>query len=304
MDTLTSMAVFTRVVESGGFTRAAEQLGMSRAMVSKHVAYLEERIGVRLLNRTTRHVSLTGAGGEYYERCLQILGDVQAAESTAAEGTAQPRGQLRVNAPVNFGALHLAPVMSDFLHRYPRLSLDLTFTDRIVDLVEEGFDVALRITSRPAPNLIARRLSEVRLVLCAAPEYLQRYGVPRTPEDLRRHNCLGYTYWFSPNEWRLQGPDGERTVRVSGNVRANNGEALRTLALSGWGLLQAPTYLVADDLRSGTLQPVLPDYRTEALGLFAVYAARRNLPAKVRLFIDFLAERFTNPPYWDTASTT
>ncbi|HEX5515224.1 MAG TPA: LysR family transcriptional regulator [Gammaproteobacteria bacterium] len=303
MDTLTSMAVFARVVEAGGFSRAAEQLDMSRAMVSKHVAYLEERIGVRLLNRTTRHVSLTGAGGEYYERCLQILGDVQAAESAAAAGTAQPRGQLRVNAPVNFGALHLAPAIRDFLRHHPQLSLDLTFTDRIVDLVEEGFDMALRITNQPGPNLIARRLSEVRLVLCAAPAYLQRYGVPRTPEDLRHHNCLGYTYWFSPDEWRLQGPDGEHTVRVSGNVRANNGEALRTLALSGWGLLQAPTYLVADDLRSGRLQPVLPDYRTEPLGLFAVYAARRNLPAKVRLFIDFLAERFTNPPYWDTVDT-
>lgn len=299
MDTLGSMAVFVRIVEARGFARAAEQLGMSRAMVSKHVRYLEQRMGVRLLNRTTRHVSLTGPGAEYYQRCTQILADVEQAESAAAAGTAQPRGVLRVNAPVSFGTLHVAAAVGKFVRRYPELTVDLTLTDRIVDLAEEGFDVALRLTNRPDPSLIARRLGRVRVVLCAAPAYLREHGVPAAPEDLTRHNCLGYTYWFAPGEWRFKGPGGERVVRVSGNVRANNGEALRELTLTGAGILLAPRYLLAEHLRNGRLVQLLAEYEIEPLGLYAVYAERRNLPAKVRLFIDFLAEYIGDPPYWE-----
>jgi DNA-binding transcriptional LysR family regulator len=299
MDKLAAMQVFVRVVEAGSFVKAAGQLGISTTAVSRLVADLETHLGTRLLQRTTRRLSLTVAGSAYFERCQQIIGAIDEAESLVGLEAQRPYGTLRVSAPVAFGALHLAPLLAAYGARYPEVRIDIALADRIVDLVDEGFDVAIRIAGRLADTLVARRLTTVRIAVCAAPEYLRRHGTPRAPADLARHNCLLYTLTERPGEWTFEGPHGSQTVKVAGSLRSNNGDLLHNAALAGEGIVVQPTFIVGDDLRQGRLVHVLPRHRQPDLAAYAVYPTRRHLPAKVRSFVDFLAGAISDQPSWD-----
>jgi DNA-binding transcriptional LysR family regulator len=297
MDRMTSMSTFVKVVESGGFSAAARKLGISPSMVTTHVQALEERLGVRLLNRSTRRVSLTEAGHAYYERCLQILSEVDDADHVVQALQSTPRGTLRLNTSVAIPPF-LAPVINEFVALYPEVSISMTMTDRMIDLVEEGFDLAVRNMSVPDSSLIARRIATYRLVVCGAPGYLAARGMPQRPEDLVHHNCLVYSQSGWGNEWRFAGSDGEQSVTVSGNLLANSGNALRLAAVHGQGLALAPSFLLIDDIKSGRLVPVLREFLRTEHAINAIYPHRRYLSAKVRSFIDLLAKRFEEDPAW------
>ena len=299
MDTLSNIKAFIQVVEAGSFALAAERLNISRAMVSKHVQNLEDRLGVRLLNRTTRRLSLTEAGTAYYERCGAVLDALDEADLAAAQLAFTPKGTLKVNPPVAFGTRHLYPAIAEYLRTYPEVKLDLTLEDQVVDLVKDGVDMALRIGQLADSSLVARRLAPARLAVCGSPAYFSKWGVPRTPEELKRHNCLGYAYTEFPETWRFTGRDGEHAIQISGNMRANNGEVLRAAAIDGLGVALQPTFIVGDDIKAGTLQAVLTNYAPEEISIYAVYPSRRHLSAKLRMFIDFLTTRFGPEPYWD-----
>ena len=300
MDLLAGMAVFARVVEARGFSAAARDLGMSKSAVSKQVTRLEDRLGARLLNRTTRRLSLTAAGAAFHEHCQRMLAEAEAAERAVTQLQVEPRGVLKLNAPMSFGVLHLAPALPDFMRRYPELTLDLALSDRVVDLIDEGYDLAVRIGRLADSSLVARRLAPSRRVVCGAPAYFERHGRPLRPEDLRRHNCLLYTYMTSGDEWRYHGPDGEGAVKLTGTLRANNGEVLRDALLAGLGVAPMPTFMVGHDLAAGRLVTVLSEYADLDTSVYAVWPHSRHLSTKVRVFVDFLAERFGPEPYWDT----
>lgn len=299
MDRLATMQTFARVVEAGSFVAAAERLGISPAMASRHVQDLEERLGTRLLNRTTRKLSLTDVGAAYHERCQQVLRDIEEMDLSIAAKVQQPRGLLRVNAPVVFGTRHLAKVLAEYEARHPELAVELTLNDRFVDLVEEGADLAIRLGTLTESTLVARRLFSVRLALCASPAYLKRHGEPGTLRDLARHNCLGYTYTRGGTEVELVGPEGKVVVPFCGTLRANHGEVLYQAALDGLGIVLQPTFISGEALADGRLRPVLPRYGTPELSGYAVFLSRKYLSAKVRTFVDFLAEKFGPEPYWD-----
>lgn len=301
LDHLAAMAVFARVVEDGSFTAAARALGLSKSAVSKQIGRLEDRLGVRLLNRTTRRLSLSEAGEAFYERCRRAVAEAEAAEAAVSRLAAAPRGALRVNAPMSFGLQHVVPALPEFLARYPELDVDLALNDRYVDLVEDGYDVGVRIGRLGDSSLIARRLARSRRVPLAALDYLRRRGRPLHPTDLRNHDCLTYAYQAERSGlWRFRGPGGAVRVEVGGRLRANNGDALREAALAGLGIALLPTFIAGDDLRAGRLTALLQDWQEEGEGdVHAVYPAARNLSPKVRVFVDFLAARFGDPPYWD-----
>jgi DNA-binding transcriptional LysR family regulator len=288
MDRLVSMATFVRAADLGGFAAVATELGISPTMVGLHVRALEERIGSRLLNRTTRRQSLTEVGRLYYERCKQILADVEEADQTASELRASPRGRLRVNAPVSFGVHALTPVIADYLALYAEVEVDLTVNDRVVDLVEEGYEVAIRVGVLRDSSLVARPLAPYRLTLCAAPSYLAKRGTPKTPADLKRHNCLAFDRWGSQDTWKFQ---SGATAPVRGTLRTNNGEALRVAALQGLGIIQQPDALLDDDIRSGRLVEVLGDFILPTRPMHIVYLLDRRLTPKVKTFIDFVLKR-------------
>lgn len=299
MDRLVAMETFVQVAERGGFTPAAEVLGLSRAMVSKHVQDLEEHLGARLFNRTTRRVSLTEAGRIYLERTTQLLAELAETEEAVGALHTTPRGLLRINAPMSFGALHLGGAVADFMEQHQEVTIELTLNDRVVDLVEEGYDLAVRIATLNDSSLIARRLAPSRMVVCASPGYLARYGRPVVPGDLTAHNCLEYSYGPNRGEWRFETPDGTEIVRVSGRIRANNGDALRAAALCGAGVVLMPSFICGGDLAEGRLVPLLCDRRVPDAAIYAVYPPGRHLSAKVRSFIDFLVPRFGEHPSWD-----
>jgi len=301
LENLTDIAIFVQVVDSGSFTAAAERLELSKSVVSKYITRLENKLGVRLLNRTTRRLSLTEAGRIFYSRSLRGLQQIEEAENEVLCLQDAPRGTLRLNTPMSFGILHIAPQLADFLALYPELSVDMNLDDRKVDLVEEGFDLAVRISDLPDSSLVARRLGPCRHVVCATPDYLQRYGIPRTPEDLRKHNTITYRYQESPNEWHFLSPEKEGyvSVPVSGSIQMNNSLALRETLLQGVGITLTPTFVVGPDIRAGRLQPVLSNYHTAELSIYIIYPQRRHLSPKVRAFIDFMAERITDSPYWE-----
>ena len=299
MADLDAYAVFAAVVEAESFTGAARALGRTKSAVSKAVGRLEDRLGVRLLNRTTRRIALTEAGAAFHARCLRILAEVEDAEREAARLTAAPRGTLRVNAPVTFGIMHLAPRLPLFLAEYPEVSVDITLSDRTIDLVEEGVDLAVRIGQLDDSTLRARRLAPFRHLVCAAPAYWDRHGRPRRPAELGRHNCLGYSYLSTGDSWRFAGADGEAAVRISGSLRSNNGDLLRAAALAGVGVVLAPSFIVSRDVAEGRLEAVLTDYCPPGGGVYALQPPGRYVPAKVRAFIDFLAERLGPEPGWD-----
>jgi DNA-binding transcriptional LysR family regulator len=293
------LAVFAKVAELKSFTKAAEALGLSKSAVSKYVAALEEAWGARLIQRTTRRLSLTDVGTALFERAQRIVAEIEEAERAVTDLSVEPRGTLRVSAPMSFGIRHLGPVLADFMVRFPALHVDLALNDRMVDIVEDGFDLAIRIAKLPDSSLIARKLCPGRRITCASPDYWRRHGIPKTPADLKNHNCLMYTYLLSPGELRFDGPEGPLTVPVAGTLHSNNGDILRAAALAGIGFYFAPTFLVGDDVRAGRLERVLPDYDDTSLSIYAVYPHTRHLSAKVRAFIDFLAERFGGEPPWD-----
>ena len=292
MDRLSAMEVFTNVVEFEGFSATASHLGISRASVSKQVIQLEESLGARLLNRTTRRVSVTEVGEAYYERCKRVLAEVEEADLLVEQLHSEPRGTLKVSAPMSFGVAHLGPAVSDFLSEYRELSISLTLNDRFTDLIEEGFDIAIRIAQSADSSLIARRLSGVRCVMTATPEYLERKGVPTKPRDLSGHQCLSYSYLASGLEWPIFGPNGATSVKVSGPLKANNGEVLLQAARQNLGIAFLPNFLVREDIQAGVLVPVLEQYRLPELSVYAVSPPNRFPARKVQAFIAFLAERF------------
>lgn len=298
-DVLTGMRVFTTVVDAGSFARAADRLDLSRGMTSRYVAQIESHLGVRLLNRTTRRQSLTEAGQDYYQRATQVLALAEEAEQSAAQGSAEPRGTLRVNAPVAFGTRHLGPAIGAWLRRHPLVKADLTLSDRFVDLVEEGFDVAVRIARRIDPGLVARPITRARLVVCAAPAYLKEHGTPKSPADLARHNCLTYAYGGHQGEWRFTRRGRDQVVKVSGNMHGNNGDILCSAAAEGLGVIVQPSFLVYELLRENKLARILEGWEIDEATIHAVYPSRQFLTPKVRSFIDFLVERFGDRPYWD-----
>lgn len=300
MDKLTSMLVFTKVAKAGSFASAAKELGLSRAMATKHVMQLENGLGIRLLNRTTRNLSLTEVGMVYLERCLQILDEIEEMEIAVTRLQTEPRGTLKVNATPFFGAYHLAPAISAYTEIYPDVNVELVLQAGYVDLIEEGFDLAIHLDELRDSSLIARKLGSSQRVVCGAPSYFQRHGVPKTPDDLRKHNCL-INFSLPPrDQWQFSVPGGETTVvRVTGSMQANVADALRMAALSGLGLVLLPTYMVGQDIRKGRLQTVLTDYVPAPLEIHAVYPHRKHLSAKVRTFVDFLHERFHPKPYWE-----
>jgi DNA-binding transcriptional LysR family regulator len=299
MDHLTGMAVFAKVVETGTFTGAAKALGLSKGAVSKQVARLEDRLGARLLNRTTRRSSLTEVGSAFYERCRRIVAEAEEAELAVTRLHAEPRGTLRVNLPMSFGLRHIAEALPDFMAAYPEINLDVTLDDRVVDVIDEGYDLVVRITDLPDSTLIARRIAPFRVATCAAPAYWDAHGRPRHPDDLRGHACLLYSYLSNLNEWRFRGSAGPIAVRVDGPLRGNNGDMLRAAAVAGRGIIHSPTFIVGADLQAGRLECVLTEFEEEARGIYAVYPQNRHLTAKVRAFVDFMTARFGDSPAWD-----
>lgn len=300
MDRLTSMSVFVSVAAHHSFAVAARELRLSRAGVSKHVMALEQSLGVRLLNRNTRRLSLTEVGGVVFERYSRILEEIEEVETNAGAKHTAPRGVLRIASSLSFGITPLGALIADYLVRYPEVSIDLVLSDRVVDLIEEGFDVAVRIGHLEDSSLIARRLAPIRFALCASPGYVASRGTPQRPSDLRDHECVVYTARQGPGQWRLTRPDGaEETVHISGRLHANNGNMLRVAVLNGCGIGFAPTCLVGEDLRAGRLIRLLPDYTPVEEELAALYPHRRQLSGKVRSFVDFLAERLAGEPEWD-----
>ncbi len=297
---LIEMNAFAAVVEAGSFTGAAGAKGLSKAALSRHVAQLEDRLGVRLLNRTTRRLSLTEAGRAFYEGCQRMLAEAESAEVQVTALAARPRGVLRLSAPVSFAYWHLNALLVPFLEACPELELDLVLGDRRVDLVEEGFDAAIRIGRLLDSSLIAKRLCRLESYLVAAPGYLAEAGVPQRPQDLKTHNCLLYSYYSGGRSWRFYGAESSVDVEVKGRVMANNGDALLSLILAGQGMAVMPSFFVADALREGRLKRLLPGWRTNTEDILAVvYPARRNAPPKLRALLDFLGQAIQDPPPWE-----
>lgn len=299
MDRLTLLKSFITVADLASFSQAAQRLGLSKSLVSRHVSGLEAELGVLLLTRTTRRLSLTEAGRAYAERCQRILADLEEADQAIGNLQAAPRGRLKVTAPMSFGTLHLAPVLPAFTERYPDIELDLALSDRIVDLIEEGFDLALRAGRMGDSSLIAKKLCPIRRVACASPAYLEKHGIPARPADLSAHHCLSHSE-LAVSEWRFVDAQKQPTnIAVRGPVRTNNGEAMRHLALAGVGIVYLPTFFIGPDIRAGRLIPLLESFIPQDSALYAVYPHARHLSPKVRVFVDFLAQSFPSPPYWD-----
>jgi DNA-binding transcriptional LysR family regulator len=298
MDRLRAYEMFMTVVSKGSFSKAADQLDTSPANVTRYINDLEGYLGCRLLNRSSRKLSLTESGEALFERCKSILAEIAETEALVSSAAVQPRGRLRINAPLSFGILHLAPLWPEFIRRYPELELDIALIDRVVDIVEEGYDLAIRISRAGSTNHAARKLASSHNVLCAAPAYLKRCGTPQTPADLKDHECI--TYIYSGDEWSFTDSAGKsHQVKVKGKVHTNNGDTARAMALSGYGIIWQPTFLIGADIASGALVPLLPDYKLPDIDVLAMYPSRRHLSVKVRVMIDFLVEAFAGTAPWD-----
>jgi DNA-binding transcriptional LysR family regulator len=292
MDRFEEMRVFAAVVDAGSFVGAAQLLVMSKAAVSRHVADLEARLGVRLLHRTTRKLSLTPEGEVFHARCKELLENVDEAEAEITSRSGEARGLLKVNVPFTFGLLHLAHLWPEFMELHPNVTLDVTLADRMVDLVEEGFDMAVRIARLPSSSLISRRIASTRMVLCASPAYLRQRGTPTHPMELAGHDVIAYSLLSTGENWEFTGPDGAVSVRVHPCMRTNSGDSCRVAALRHKGIVLQPSFLVGPDLLAGTLVELMPEYRSFELGVYAVYPSRKFVSPKVRLLIDFLADAF------------
>jgi DNA-binding transcriptional LysR family regulator len=298
MSRLFEAEVFVLVVDEGSFTSAARRLDITSSYASKLVTRLEDRLGVRLLQRTTRKLLLTEPGRAYYERCTEVMKSLEQAENAATWLHAAPRGRLRITLPTAFGMNHLTGPLAEFKARYPELTLEAVFTDRSVDLLAEGFDLAIRVGELLDTQLVAHRLATIEMFVCASPAYLQRRGTPREPEELAHHECMLYSYHALPGTWALQGPRGEVSVQVTGTLVANHARMLVEAACQGLGLIFVPVFHTAPYLRDGRLCRVLPGWQRSVI-LQVLFPHARHLPAKVRVFVDFLAERFRVPPWAD-----
>jgi DNA-binding transcriptional LysR family regulator len=292
MDKLASLRAFTKVVELGSFSEAGRTLRLSRSAISKYISDLENELGVQLLNRTTRQVSPTENGQLYFERAIGVLSELDAADQAVAHLQATPRGLLRVNAPMSFGTLQLGPAIADFMERYPELRIQLVLSDQHVDPVQDGLDVTLRIADLESSSLIARKIMPIDRVVCASPNYFERHGTPKHPSDLREHNCLAYGFLSTGNQWKLIGKDGDHWIQPQWTLCVNNAEVLRDAAINARGIAVLPVFIASDALRDGRLRTCLDDYHPPQLTLYAIYPPTQHLAMKVRLFIDFLVERF------------
>ena len=300
MASLTDIAVFVQVVASGSFTAAAERLDLSKSVVSKYVTRLEGHLGARLLNRTTRRLSLTEVGRVFYERSRRGLEDIEDATQAVSLLQGEPRGTLRVNVPMSFGILHVAPAVPEFQRMYPDLIVDMNLDDRKVDVIEEGFDVSVRISDLPDSSLVAKKIAPCKHAIVATPAYLAKHGTPRLPDDLRDHKIISYRYQESALEWHFKTPDQKPlSVTVSGSVTMNNSLAIREAVLENVGITRTPTFVVGKDIQEGRLVPLLTKYECLQVQIYVVYPHRKYLSPKVRAFIDFLADRITESPYWD-----
>ena len=294
MDRFENLRVFAAVIEAGGFTAAAQRLGLSRSATSKHVQQLEQRLGARLLDRTTRRVSATAAGRAFYEQCRRILAELEEAEHSAGELHNEPRGELRVVAPTNFGLAEIGTAITDFVAAFPRLRVNLTMSDRLSDPIEGGYDIAISVDMPrgTSSSLIARKLNTSRRVLSAAPDYLTRRGTPQIPEDLVGHDCLSYSYIAVPDDWHFVGAGSERVVKVSGPIVTSHRHVLRTAAVRGLGIAYGPIDFFREDVGAGRLVQVLGDYQLPEATIYAVYPVSRRLSAKVKVFNDFMGRFF------------
>lgn len=292
MDKFQEMRTFVTVVDTGSFVRAADALNLSKTATSRLVGELEARLGTRLLHRTTRKLSLTPEGEVFHERCTRLLEGVAEAEAELAAHLGQAMGQLKVNVPVTFGLLHLAPLWPAFMALHPKVELDITLSDRLVDLVDEGYDLAVRIARLQTSSLVSRQLTSTRMVLCASPQYLRRHGVPAHPSDIAQHSVIAYTLLSMGEQWEFEGPQGPVSVKVLPRMRTNSGDTCCAAAVQHQGIVLQPSFLVGAHLASGALVEVLPQYRSIELGVYAVYPTRKHLTPKVRALVDFLVNAF------------
>ena len=289
---LQQLSSFLAVVRAGSFVGAADATALSKAAISRHVSELEAHLGVRLLHRTTRRLSLTDDGQRFHAQAVELVAAFEELEAETSASGGEAAGVLRINAPVSFGNLHLAPLWPRFLAANPKVSLDITLNDRVVDLVDEGYDVAIRISRLPDSQLVSRRLATTRIVLCASPGYLATHGTPQHPSELADHQVFAYSYWSGGDDWRFTGPDGEVGVRVKPRIHTNSGDTCRAAALEDQGVVLQPDFLVGADIKRGTLVPLMPEYRSIELGIFALFPTRKHLPLKTRHLVDFLVEAF------------
>lgn len=300
MEEFSAIPVFVAVVEKGGFSAAARALGVSKSAVSKRINQLEKQLGVRLLYRTTRKLSLTEAGERYFEHAVRALQAAAEAEDAVAQLQGDPQGTLKISAPMSFGRLHVAPLIPKLLKRYPKLQVELVMDDRPTDLVAAGFDIAIRSGKMADSTLVARKLAPLRQVLCASPEYIAQYGLPSIPAQLAEHNCILFSYSSDNNIWTLCAEGEPETVQVSGNYRVNNSEALIEALRAGIGIGRLPTFVAGPDLKAGRLVQLFDTYQIPSQMFYAVFPERRYMPAKVRAFLDFAIENFGgDQPYWD-----
>ena len=293
MDKFESIRAFTKVLEAGGFAAAAREMGLSRSVVNRSVISLEKELNTEFFHRSTRSVTPTETGIAFYDRCVQILDELDEAISAVTELQEKPRGNLRINAPMSFGTLCLSAVVADYMLAYPEVNVDLVLSDRFVDPIEEGFDLTVRIgEAHLSTSLIAKNIAPAKRVLCASPSYIQKYGQPRHPNELRFHRCLHYGYQKSGYHWRLHGPDGAQSFSVNCVMSSNNGETLKTAAVQGQGIALLPTFILGDAIEQEQLLSLLSGFEPPEIALFALYPRHRHLSAKVRLFVDLLTERF------------
>ncbi|MCZ2723721.1 LysR family transcriptional regulator [Marinomonas sp. 15G1-11] len=300
MDTFSAIPVFVAVVENGSFSKAAEALGTSKSAVSKRISLLENTLGVKLLHRTTRRLSLTEAGEHYFQHAHKAIAAATEGIDAVTQLQGKPKGILKVSTPMSFGRLHLAPLVTDFLNHYPEIKLNIIMDDKKIDLVENGFDVAIRAGDMQDSTLVARRLASCRSVVCASPAYLKRHGTPSSPDELTQHNCIRFAYDHYGNEWVFKKQNQCKKIKVNGNYQVNNSEALQTAALAGLGIAKIPTFVIGQDLSKKQLIPLFEEYTLPMQTFYAVFPERRHLPAKVRVFLDFIIEKLASDhPYWE-----
>lgn len=297
MTAISDLDIFARVSRTGNMSAAGREMGLSPAVVSKRVSLLEERLGARLFQRTTRHLTLTETGEGYFKRVVDILSLVEEAEDFVSRRNTTPRGQLKITAPTCFSRLHIAPYLADFIAKYPEIDLDFQITDNLIDIIRDGFDLAIRIGELEDSSLVAKKLAPESRVMCATPAYLKTHGTPQSLSDLEGHNCLSAG---AQDVWRLQGPDGQHQLRLTGNIRSNSAEFTRQAILAGLGIGLRSTWDIGPELKNGDLEIVLPQYSgSNNIAIYAVYPSREFMPSKVNVFIDFLAELYGSEPYWE-----
>jgi len=300
MDRFDNMDTFIRVVEAGSISGAANRLGVAKSAVSRRLKELEEHLGAELFHRTTRRMNLTETGRSFYQQAVRILEDVIEAELSASQAHGDLQGSLKVALPLSFGLMHLGPAINEFMQQHPQIEFDLDFNDREVDLMQEGFDLAIRIANLPDSSLIARKLAPIQPVMCASPEYLQRMGTPQSPEELINHQCLVYNLLRDYEHWHLLDAENKPIkIKIRPHLKASNGGFLTDVAVSGQGIIYVPSFIVHKEIERGELKPILTDYKGPQTAAYAIYPQTRHLSQRVRAFVDFLVKRFEGTPYWD-----